>query len=178
MLLGVVVGLVLYGAHSAFVTADTRAEFLRIVARLAPKEDLTKLDDDRPLAPQLHPADGTSRRIAAALKSAHGLEIPDEDLKELLTIESAVEYLEPKLKVGTSGGIYSFAQGIEIPAKLVLRGSCFAADLARRDASPHSRGVSAGLGIAVGDAARPQHARRDHDRPACRECAAAGKVGD
>jgi acyl carrier protein len=78
--------------------ADIRGEILDILSDIAPDEDLTNLKEDVALREQLELDSMDFLDIVMELRKRHRVQIPEEDYKELASLNSTVAYLTPKMK--------------------------------------------------------------------------------
>lgn len=69
-----------------------------IIAEIAPDEDLNNVAPDVPLREQLELDSMDFLDIVMELRKRHGIEVPEEDYQELVTLNKCVAYLGPKLK--------------------------------------------------------------------------------
>lgn len=70
---------------------------LEIIADIAPDEDLSALDPDKRLREQIDLDSMDFLDIVMELRKQHKIEVPEEDYKELATLNSCVNYLRPKM---------------------------------------------------------------------------------
>ena len=71
---------------------------LDIIAKIAPDEDLTDLDPEEPLRDQLELDSVDFLDMVMELRKEHGVDVPEEDYMELMTLDRCVAYLGPRLK--------------------------------------------------------------------------------
>jgi acyl carrier protein len=71
---------------------------LGILARIAPDEDLTSIDDSVPLREQMELDSMDFLDIVMELRKMYRVQIPEEDYGNLGTMSSTVTYLTPLLK--------------------------------------------------------------------------------
>ncbi|MDD5224163.1 MAG: acyl carrier protein [bacterium] len=80
----------------------TREEIIKlifaIIAEIAPDEDLSHVAPDVPLREQLDLDSMDFLDIVMELRKRHGVEVPEADYPELVTLDKCVAYLGPKLK--------------------------------------------------------------------------------
>lgn len=69
-----------------------------ILADIAPDEDLSDLKDDLPFADQLELDSMDFLDIVMELRKRYRIQIPEEDYTALGSMQSTVEYLEPRLR--------------------------------------------------------------------------------
>jgi acyl carrier protein len=79
-------------------TTEIREEVLDILSDIAPDEDLSKLADDKPFREQLELDSMDFLDIVMELRKRHRIQVPEEDYKQLASLASTVEYLEPRLR--------------------------------------------------------------------------------
>ncbi|MCA9014518.1 Acyl carrier protein [Gimesia alba] len=75
-----------------------RSVILDILARIAPDEDLSELDDSVPFREQMELDSMDFLDIVMELRKLYRVQIPEEDYGELVTMDSTVTYLTPLLK--------------------------------------------------------------------------------
>ncbi|QDT96782.1 acyl carrier protein [Gimesia aquarii] len=75
-----------------------RSVILDILARIAPDEDLSELDDSVPFRDQMELDSMDFLDIVMELRKLYRVQIPEEDYGELVTMDSTVTYLTPILK--------------------------------------------------------------------------------
>lgn len=78
--------------------AEIRETILEILADIAPDEDLTTLDPDRPFRDQLDMDSMDFLDIVMELRKRYRVQIPEEDYPALASMTSTVEYLTPRMK--------------------------------------------------------------------------------
>ena len=78
--------------------AEIREEVLDILRDIAPDDDITDIDDDKPFRDQLEMDSMDFLDIVMELRKRHRVQIPEEDYPELASMKSTVTYLEPKMK--------------------------------------------------------------------------------
>ncbi len=78
--------------------ADIREVILNILERIAPDEDLTHLEDSVPFREQMELDSMDFLDIVMELRKQYRVQIPEDDYEHLVTMESTVNYLTPKLK--------------------------------------------------------------------------------
>jgi acyl carrier protein len=79
-------------------TTDIRDEILDILSDIAPDEDLSNIDADKPFREQLELDSMDFLDIVMELRKRHRIQIPEEDYKQLASLASTVAYLEPKMR--------------------------------------------------------------------------------
>jgi len=78
--------------------AEIRQTILDILADIAPDEDLSTLDPDRPFRDQLDMDSMDFLDIVMELRKRYRVHIPEEDYPALASMTSTVEYLTPRMK--------------------------------------------------------------------------------
>lgn len=68
-----------------------------IIATIAPDEDLSNLDHSERLRDQIDLDSMDFLDIVMELRKLYGVQVPEEDYKELATIDGCVAYLHPLL---------------------------------------------------------------------------------
>jgi len=68
-----------------------------IIATIAPDEDLSAIDNDERLRDQIDLDSMDFLDIVMELRKLYGVQVPEEDYKELASIASCVAYLHPHL---------------------------------------------------------------------------------
>jgi acyl carrier protein len=68
-----------------------------IIATVAPDEDLSDLDPVQRLRDQIDLDSMDFLDIVMELRKIYGIQVPEEDYKELASLESCARYLAPKL---------------------------------------------------------------------------------
>jgi acyl carrier protein len=79
-------------------STDIREEILDILSDIAPDEDLSGLDAEKPFREQLELDSMDFLDIVMELRKRHRIQIPEEDYKHLASLASTVAYLEPRMK--------------------------------------------------------------------------------
>ena len=79
-------------------TTDIRDEILDILSDIAPDEDLSTLDAEKPFREQLELDSMDFLDIVMELRKRHRIQVPEEDYKHLASLASTVAYLEPKMR--------------------------------------------------------------------------------
>ncbi len=77
--------------------SEIRQEILEILEDIAPDEDLSNLDDDKPFREQIELDSMDFLDIVMELRKRHRIHIPEEDYPQLASMASTVKYLEPKM---------------------------------------------------------------------------------
>ena len=78
--------------------ADIRRVILNILERIAPDEDLSNLDDARPFREQMELDSMDFLDIVMELRKRHRVQVPEEDYGQLVSMQSTVDYLAPRMK--------------------------------------------------------------------------------
>ena len=68
-----------------------------IIATIAPDEELDGLTLEEPLRDQIELDSMDFLDIVMELRKRYGVQVPEEDYKELATLDGCVNYLEPHL---------------------------------------------------------------------------------
>ena len=77
---------------------EIREEILDILSDIAPDEDLSGLQDSLAFREQLELDSMDFLDIVMELRKRYRVQIPEDQYKELASMESTVKYLEPKMK--------------------------------------------------------------------------------
>ncbi|QDU90541.1 Acyl carrier protein [Pirellulimonas nuda] len=77
---------------------DIREEILDILSDIAPDDDLSELQDDKSFREQMELDSMDFLDIVMELRKRHRIQIPEEDYPNLASMNSTVEYLEPRMK--------------------------------------------------------------------------------
>jgi acyl carrier protein len=77
---------------------EIREEILDILSDIAPDEDLSAIDADKPFREQLELDSMDFLDIVMELRKRHRIQIPEEDYKHLASLASTVAYLEPRMQ--------------------------------------------------------------------------------
>jgi len=75
---------------------DIKSIVLKIIAEIAPDEDLSDVKPDVRLRDQLELDSMDFLDIVMELRKQHGIEVPEADYQELASLDSCANYLEPK----------------------------------------------------------------------------------
>jgi acyl carrier protein len=78
-----------------------RQVVLDILARIAPDEDLSDLNDEEPFRDQMELDSMDFLDIVMELRKMYRIQIPEEDYENLVTMSSTVTFLTPLLKDAT-----------------------------------------------------------------------------
>ena len=76
---------------------ELRQLVIDIIADIAPDEDLSKIDDEKPLRDQIALDSMDFLDIVMELRKRHKVEVPEADYGQLRTMSSTVAYLLPKM---------------------------------------------------------------------------------
>jgi acyl carrier protein len=77
---------------------DIRSAIVNIITDIAPDEDLSTLKGDVRLRDQIDLDSMDFLDIVMELRKRYNVEVPESDYMQLATLDSSVNYLEPKLK--------------------------------------------------------------------------------
>ena len=77
---------------------EIRDVLLEIIADIDDEADFAALDADKPLRDQLDLDSMDFLDIVMELRKRYKLQIPEDEYPELATLNSCVNYLEPKLR--------------------------------------------------------------------------------
>ena len=77
---------------------DIREEMINILADIVPDEDLSNLDDDKPLREQVELDSMDFLDIVMELRKRYRIQIPEDDYIHLATLSGTVKYLEPLMR--------------------------------------------------------------------------------
>jgi acyl carrier protein len=77
---------------------EIRQVVLDILERIAPDEDLSNLDDSQPFREQMELDSMDFLDIVMELRKQYRVQIPEEDYQNLVTMDSTVNYLTPKME--------------------------------------------------------------------------------
>jgi acyl carrier protein len=77
--------------------AEIREAVLNILEDITPDEDLTQLKDDVPFREQLELDSMDFLDIVMELRKRYRIQIPEDEYKNLITMDSTVKYLTPKM---------------------------------------------------------------------------------
>jgi acyl carrier protein len=78
--------------------ADIRTEIINILSDIVPDEDLSKLDDGKPLREQIALDSMDFLDIVMELRKRYRINIPEDDYIQLASMSSTVKYLEPLMR--------------------------------------------------------------------------------
>jgi acyl carrier protein len=74
---------------------DIREELIDILSDIVPDEDVTHLDDNKPLREQIELDSMDFLDIVMELRKRYRIQIPEDDYIHLATLSGTVKYLEP-----------------------------------------------------------------------------------
>lgn len=83
--------------------ADIRQVVVEILERIAPDEDLSRLDDRVPFREQMELDSMDFLDIVMELRKQYRIQIPESDYERLVSMSSTVDYLSPLLKDAPAG---------------------------------------------------------------------------
>jgi acyl carrier protein len=78
--------------------AEIREAVVDILSDIAPDEDFTDLKEDVPFRDQLELDSMDFLDIVMELRKRYRIQIPEEDYPELISMQSTVAYLEPRMR--------------------------------------------------------------------------------
>lgn len=79
-------------------SADIRTEIIDILSDIVPDEDLSKIDDEKPLRGQIELDSMDFLDIVMELRKRYRINIPEDDYVQLASMDSTVKYLEPLMR--------------------------------------------------------------------------------
>lgn len=77
---------------------QVRQAILDIIARIAPDEDLSDINDSDRLRDQIELDSMDFLDIVMELRKVYGIEVPESDYMELSTLQRSVAYLQPRME--------------------------------------------------------------------------------
>jgi acyl carrier protein len=77
--------------------AEIKQAVLEILSDIAPDEDLSNLKEDVPFREQLEMDSMDFLDIVMELRKRYRIQIPEEDYQQLASMQSTVQYLEPRM---------------------------------------------------------------------------------
>jgi acyl carrier protein len=77
---------------------EVRQAVLDIITDIAPDEDVSEINDNKPLRDQIELDSMDFLDIVLELRKRYGVEVPEAEYPQLNTLASCVTYLGPKLK--------------------------------------------------------------------------------
>ncbi|MGC3968657.1 MAG: acyl carrier protein [Pirellulales bacterium] len=77
---------------------DIKETILDILSDIAPDDDLSALHDDVPFREQMQLDSMDFLDIVMELRKRYRVQIPEEDYLHLRSMQSTVEYLEPRMR--------------------------------------------------------------------------------
>lgn len=78
--------------------AEIREAVIEILGDIAPDDDLSTLDDEKPFREQLEMDSMDFLDIVMELRKRYRVQVPEEDYLQLRSMNSTVAYLEPLMK--------------------------------------------------------------------------------
>ena len=78
--------------------AEIKEAIIEILSDIAPDEDLSDLKADVPFRDQLEMDSMDFLDIVMELRKRYRIQIPEEDYPALASMQSTVDYLEPRMK--------------------------------------------------------------------------------
>ncbi len=84
--------------------AEIREEIIDILSDIAPDEDLSSLEDEKNFREQMELDSMDFLDIVMELRKRHRVQIPEDEYGKLASMQSTVEYLEPKMRDITKVG--------------------------------------------------------------------------
>ena len=78
--------------------AEIKEAVVAILSDIAPDEDLSNLKEEVPFRDQLELDSMDFLDIVMELRKRYRIRIPEEDYQELASMESTVNYLEPRMR--------------------------------------------------------------------------------
>ncbi len=75
---------------------DIKSIVLKIIAEIAPDEDLSDIEPGLRLRDQLELDSMDFLDIVMELRKQYGIEVPESDYQELASLDSCAKYLKPK----------------------------------------------------------------------------------
>ena len=79
-------------------SAEIRAEIIDILSDIVPDEDLSNLEDNKPLREQIELDSMDFLDIVMELRKRYRIQIPEDDYVNLATLSGTVKYLEPLMR--------------------------------------------------------------------------------
>ena len=79
-------------------STDIKDEIIDILSEIVPDEDLSHLEDDKPLREQIELDSMDFLDIVMELRKRYRIQIPEDDYVNLATLSSTVKYLEPLMR--------------------------------------------------------------------------------
>jgi acyl carrier protein len=77
--------------------AEIRVAIIEILETIAPDEDLSNLDDAKEFRDQMELDSMDFLDIVMELRKRYRVQVPEEDYANLVSMQSTVSYLEPKM---------------------------------------------------------------------------------
>ncbi len=75
-----------------------RQAIIAIIREIVPDENLDGVDPDKPLRDQIDLDSMDFLDIVMELRKRYSVEVPEQDYEELLTMNSTINYLLPKME--------------------------------------------------------------------------------
>ena len=76
---------------------EIRSAVIKIIGDIVPDEDLSDLKDDVPFADQVELDSMDFLDIVMELLKRYNIEVPEDQYEQLVTMESTINYLEPRM---------------------------------------------------------------------------------
>ncbi len=77
---------------------EIKQAVIDIISEVLPDDDCSQLEPEKDLREQLDLDSMDFLDIVMELRKQYGVEVPEEDYPQLASLQSSVDYLEPKLK--------------------------------------------------------------------------------
>ena len=77
---------------------DVKKSVLDIIAAITPDEDLSDLKEDAPLREAAGLDSMDFLDIIMELRKRYNIDVPEQDYKEFITLNSSINYLAPKME--------------------------------------------------------------------------------
>jgi acyl carrier protein len=79
-------------------STDIKDEIIDILSEIVPDEDLSNLDENKPLREQIELDSMDFLDIVMELRKRYRIQIPEDDYVNLATLSGTVKYLEPLMR--------------------------------------------------------------------------------
>ena len=79
-------------------STDIKDEIIDILSEIVPDEDLSNLDENKPLREQIELDSMDFLDIVMELRKRYRIQIPEDDYVNLATLSGTVNYLEPLMR--------------------------------------------------------------------------------
>ena len=79
-------------------SADIRTEIIDILSDIVPDEDLSQIEDQKPLREQIELDSMDFLDIVMELRKRYRIHVPEDDYIQLASMDSTVKYLEPLMR--------------------------------------------------------------------------------